>query len=202
MRIAQLSVMLVMTLLIVSVGSQFAYAEQGFSFVKPDFLFKITNFVEDIRIQIADTKEKVELIKEFALDKQTRIDTALERGEQVSLELEERRTELITKADTVDDNTSPFKSIKDELNKVAEYNQIMILYSQFPDCIENCTDSQKQDFNDKVNSLDSWKNKCSGTFDIENYRYTIESFDKLKDSCPDLNNFTQKNLQLAVTGKV
>lgn len=197
MRIAQLSVMLIMTVLVVTVGSQFAYAEQGFTFVKPSWVFGVQNFIEDIRLHVATGVDKIELIKEFALDKQSRIDEALTRGDTVSLALEERRLELLDRKDI---NIVYLKSLKAEYNKIAELNSIRILYSQFPDCIENCTEAQKELFNDKVNGLNAWQEKCSGVFDINNFQYTFDSFDKLKQSCPTLKDYSQKHLKLAITG--
>ena len=83
----------IILLLVASVVTP-VYAQQ-FSFAKPDFVFKITNIIEDIRLGLASAQDKIELIKEFAKDKQTRIDTALSRGETVPMEIEERRKALL-----------------------------------------------------------------------------------------------------------
>jgi hypothetical protein len=170
------------------------YAE-SFSFVKPDFIFKITNIIEDIRIGLASAQDKIELIKEFAKDKQTRIDTALSRGESVPIEIEERRKALL-------DTSSIGETIKSELDRLGEMNEVRILYSQFPRCLETCTESEKELFNQKVNSLESWKSKCLGEFDIDSYENTNESFDKLAQKCPDLKNFSKNHLKSVVTGRV
>src|SRR3990167_9519131 len=168
------------------------YAQQ-FSFAKPDFVFKITNIIEDIRLGLASAQDKIELIKEFAKDKQTRIDTALSRGETVPMEIEERRKALI--------NTSSIgEKIKAEFDRLGEMNQIRILYSEFPRCLEICTEQEKESFNQKVNSLDSWKTKCSGEFDIDSYENTNESFDKLAQKCPDLKNLSKSHLRSVVSG--
>src|SRR3990167_6321882 len=168
------------------------YAE-SFSFAKPDFVFKITNIIEDIRLGLASAQDKIELIKEFAKDKQTRIDTALSRGETVPMEIEERRKALI--------NTSSIgEKIKAEFDRLGEMNEIRILYSQFPRCLESCTEQEKEIFNERVNSLGTWKSKCSGTFDIDGYENTNESFDKLAQKCPDLKNLSKSHLRSVVSG--
>ena len=159
MQIARFVVMTLTVILVVTLGSQSAFAhttdiehtEKSFSFAQPDFVFKITNIIEDIRLQISSGQDKIELIKEFALDKQTRIDTALARGETVSLEIENRRTEIINKAN----NITPFESIRKELEVLGEMNQIRILYSNFDECTTQCSEIEKEQFNEKVNSLDS-----------------------------------------------
>jgi len=193
--------MIASILIILSVGVTPAYAqEQGFSFVKPDFLFAITNWVENIRIDFASQEDKIALIQEFAFDKQTRIDEATARGEAVPLAIEERRLQLIAKVDTIGESKSVIDRFRADLNTLGELNEIRILYSQFPECIENCTDAEKQMFNDKVNSLDSWKEKCSGTFDIDNYDFTNDAFGKLSQLCPDLSKYGKNHLRSAISG--
>lgn len=186
--------------------TDFPHEEKGFSFVKPDFIFRITNIIEDIRLGLADASDKVELIKEFAKDKQTRIDEALARGQSVPMELEERRKSLLNTEIPVRNNEDfnnvkdAFSKIKTELNNLGEFNEIRILYSQFPDCVESCTVEQKQLFNDKVNALDTWKNKCSGTFNINDYEFDDNSFDRLTIKCPDLNKFSKNHIKSVING--
>ncbi len=197
----QIALLVVMTILFAGIlGSQSADAQQGFSFVKPDFLFQITNWIEDVRISITPFEDRADLIREFALDKQTRIDTALQRGETVPLAIEERRKELILESLAVDTTGNVFITIKSELDKLGEFNEIRILYSQFPDCIDNCTDQQKIDFNDRVNNLDTWQNKCMGTFDINNYDFSDNAFGKLSQLCPDLSKYSKNHLRTAISG--
>src|SRR3990167_6079436 len=181
----------IILLLVASVVTP-VYAE-SVSFVKPDFVFRITNIIEDIRLGLASAQDKIELIKEFAKDKQTRIDTALSRGETVPMEIEERRKALL-------DTASIGEKIKAEFDKLGEMNEIRILYSEFPKCLEICTEQDKEIFNERVNSLGTWKSKCSGTFDIDDYENTNASFDKLSDRCPDLKNFSKNHLRSVVSG--
>ncbi len=205
MQIARFVVMTLTVILVVTLGSQSAFAhttdiehtEKSFSFAQPDFVFKITNIIEDIRLQISSGQDKIELIKEFALDKQTRIDTALARGETVSLEIENRRTEIINKAN----NITPFESIRKELEVLGEMNQIRILYSNFDECTTQCSEIEKEQFNEKVNSLDTWQNKCSGDFDIHDYSLSNSSFDDLTQKCPDLKQYSKNHLITALSGK-
>ena len=168
------------------------YAE-SFSFAKPDFVFRITNIIEDIRLGLASAQDKIELIKEFAKDKQTRIDTALSRGETVPMEIEERRKALIS-------TSSIGEKIKAEFDRLSDMNEIRILYSEFPKCLELCTEQDKIKFNERVNSLGTWKTKCSGEFDIDSYENTNESFDKLAQKCPDLKNLSKNHLRSVVSG--
>lgn len=193
-------------ILIGSVAMTPAFAQsdnsRGFAFAQPDFTFRIINIIEDIRLGFASGQDKVELIKEFAKDKQTRIDTALSRGETVSLAIEERRIELVDKAlgtgYVLESNGQlPFYQ---EINQISEMNEIRILYSQFDECTVSCTESEKQEFNDKVNSLETWKNKCSGSFDIDNYDYSNGGFDKLSNSCPDLKQYDRNTLLSKILG--
>jgi hypothetical protein len=186
-------------LLVVSIGISPVYAN-GFSFSESNFLFKIQNVIEDIRISIASPTDKITLIKEFALDKQTIIDTKTKIGEKVPLDVEERRLALIEKTDNIEESVDVITQLKDELNQLGEMNEIRILYSQFEDCKINCTEQQLQDFNDKVNALDSWNNKCQGTFDIDDFDYSLNSFDKLSSKCPDLYQFSKNHLRIAVNG--
>ncbi len=186
-------------LMIVSIGISPVYAD-GFSFSQSNFLFKIQNVIEDIRINLASPVDKIDLIKEFALDKQTIIDTKTKNGEKVPLDIEERRLELIEKTDNITESVNIVTNIKNELQNLGEMNEIRILYSEFEDCKLNCTDQQLQEFNDKVNSLETWKNKCSGTFDINDYDYSMNAFEKLTEKCPDLTKFSKNHLRIAVNG--
>ena len=184
-------------LMVVSIGISPVYA-YGFSFSESNFLFKVQNVIEDIRISIASPPDKITLIKEFALDKQTIIDTKTINGEKVPLDIEERRLELIDKSDNIAESVDVITQLKNELNQLGEMNEIRILYSQFEDCKINCTDQQLLDFNEKVNALDSWNNKCQGTFDIDDYDYSMNAFDKLSSKCPDLYKFSKNHLKSVV----
>ena len=184
-------------LMVVSIGISPVYA-YGFSFSESNFLFKVQNVIEDIRISIASPPDKITLIKEFALDKQTIIDTKTINGEKVPLDIEERRLELIDKSDNIAESVDVITQFKNELNQLGEMNEIRILYSQFEDCKINCTDQQLLDFNEKVNALDSWNNKCQGTFDIDDYDYSMNAFDKLSSKCPDLYKFSKNHLKSVV----
>lgn len=186
-------------IMVVSIGISPVYAD-GFSFSQSNFLFKIQNVIEDIRINLASPVDKIDLIKEFALDKQTIIDTKTKNGEKVPLDIEERRLELIEKTDNITESVNIVTNIKNELQNLGEMNEIRILYSEFEDCKLNCTDQQLQEFNDKVNSLETWKNKCSGTFDINDYDYSMNAFEKLTEKCPDLTKFSKNHLRIAVNG--
>lgn len=188
-----------------------SYAE-GFSFAKPDFFFKIGNMFEDARIGLAlglldDKKGALELIKEFAENHQARVDEATSKGENVSMERNDRLNELYQKSvDIAEHDDKELRDIWAEtrriVKEVGEWNEIRILYTQFDDCIRDCSDAEKQMFSDKVNALETWQNKCTGTFNINDYQYTYESFDKLTDKCTDLKNYSDKHLKSFVSGKI
>ena len=184
-------------LMVVSIGILPVHAI-GFSFSESNFLFKVQNVIEDIRIIVASPSDKITLIKEFALEKQAIIDTKTINGEKVPLDIEERRLELIDKSDNIEESVDVITQLKNELNQLGEMNEIRILYSQFEDCKINCTDQQLLDFNEKVNALDSWNNKCQGTFDIDDYDYSMNSYDKLSSKCPDLYKFSKNHLKSVV----
>lgn len=183
--------------MVVSIGISPVHAI-GFSFSESNFLFKVQNVIEDIRIIVASPSDKITLIKEFALEKQAIIDTKTINGEKVPLDIEERRLELIDKSDNIEESVDVITQLKNELNQLGEMNEIRILYSQFEDCKINCTDQQLLDFNEKVNALDSWNNKCQGTFDIDDYDYSMNSYDKLSSKCPDLYKFSKNHLKSVV----
>jgi hypothetical protein len=187
-------------LMVVSIGISPVHAI-GFSFSESNFLFKVQNVIEDIRIIVASPSDKITLIKEFALEKQAIIDTKTINGEKVPLDIEERRLELIDKSDNIEESVDVITQLKNELNQLGEMNEIRILYSQFEDCKINCTDQQLLDFNEKVNALDSWNNKCQGTFDIDDYDYSMNSYDKLSSKCPDLYKFSKNHLKSVVNGE-
>lgn len=196
-----LFVVLVMSLGVVPAYSSTHESEtsgNGFTFAQPDFIFRITNIIEDIRLGIASGQDKIELIKEFAHDKQVRIDQALSRGETVSMAIEERRTELLSERNI--NNITGLQVFREKLDEVAELNTIRILYSQFDECTMSCTELEKQQFNDRVNSLDTWKNKCSGSFDIHDYALSNRSFDDLSVKCPDLKKYSKNHLITAISG--
>jgi hypothetical protein len=184
-------------LMVVSIGISPVHAI-GFSFSESNFLFKVQNVIEDIRIIVASPSDKITLIKEFALEKQAIIDTKTINGEKVPLDIEERRLELIDKSDNIEESVDVITQLKNELNQLGEMNEIRILYSQFEDCKINCTDQQLLDFNEKVNALDSWNNKCQGTFNIDDYDYSMNSYDKLSSKCPDLYKFSKNHLKSVV----
>ena len=66
------------TILLILVASVVTpvYAQQ-FSFGNSGIALKITNIIEDIRLGLASQSDKIQLIKEFVNDKQSRIDNAL-----------------------------------------------------------------------------------------------------------------------------
>lgn len=168
---------------------QEAFAE-NFQTAQPTFIWKIQTFVEDIRLAISSGADKAELALKFAEQRQNEIDGLLQKGERVPQEIEDRRLQLLEKVEPNKTTRTVIDNVKQDLQTLGELNEIRILYSEFKTCNEKCTDQQKKEFNDNVNSLETWKSKCSGTFDINNYKNTDESFSRLAENhCPDLKKY-------------
>lgn len=171
--------------------TQEAYAID-FKSAKPTFIWKIQTLIEDFRLSIATGNDRAVLAFEFAENIQTTIDKSFLKGERIPQELEERRLKLLNTDET---QKTFFDGIRDRIVEAGELNQIRILYSEFKTCTETCTDQQKRDFNLKVNSLQTWKNKCIGIFDINDYKNDDASLDRLKSKCSDLNDVNKKTLR-------
>ena len=91
--------------------------------------------------------------------------------------------------------TNFFESLADSimsfLTQTKELYDINQLYSEFPDVKARNNPQELQEFNDKVNSLESWKKYCNGKFDINNFNHDTLSYDKLADQyCPPLKDKT------------
>ena len=75
------------------------------------------------------------------------------------------------------------------LTQTKELYDINKLYSEFPDVKARNNPQELQEFNDRVNSLESWKKYCNGSFDITNFDHDTLSFDKLANQyCPPLKD--------------
>lgn len=184
------------------------------SFTEPraDFGFAVKSFVQDIIIAVSPEEKRGERIAEFVFDLQKDIDAKTKRGEIVSLDVEDRRKDLMNRFETTVSNTQngitaklpseALTNLKADLELLGELNEIRILYSQFPECLKNCTPEQKDIFNEKVNSLQTWDNKCTGKFNIDDYKWTDASFDDLSKKCPDLQKYDKMHLKLEVSGRV
>jgi|LWDU01.1.fsa_nt_gi hypothetical protein len=161
-------------------------------FLKSDFFFKVQTFIEDVRISFASNDDKVSLIKEFVTDKQKTINIAVTNNNPTSLEIEDRRMSLV---DMLGDFTAEAGKYQSDMWDISEMNEIRLLYSQFKDCTSSCTPDEKQQFNNSVNNLSSWNNHCTESFNISNYSYSMESYDKLSNICPELKTIPFEQLQ-------
>lgn len=183
--------MIIGIFIILSIASLFDDADAiQFQSAKPTFFWQIQNFVEDIRLTFASGEDKSALAKEFADNLQTKQDILFANGKQIPIAYEQRRIVLMNTATSqVQDEGILFK-IKRELQTVSELNEIRILYSEFQNCLEACTEQEKRDYNLRVNSLDTWKSKCSGSFNIDNFQNTDASYNRLAlENCPTLNDY-------------
>ena len=164
-------------------------------FVKSDLFFKISTFIEDVRIAFASDSDKVKLIKEFVIDKQIMINNAVKNQQSTSLDIEDRRMTLV---DMLSDFTAEAGKFQSDMWDISEINEIKLLYSQFKNCTVNCTGDEKIQYNSSVNSLSSWKNHCIDLFDIDDYSYDMESFEKLSNICPELKSIPVDQLKVII----
>ena len=103
-------------------------------------------------------------------------------------------------ASIFDDIANFFQSLFDEvmdfINRTGEIIVINQLYNDFPDVKARNNPSEKLEFNHKVNSLESWKQYCTGTFNIDNFNYDTLSYDKLAEQyCPPLQDKTIEEIK-------
>jgi len=168
-----------------------SYHEESY-FLESDLFFKIQTFIEDVRITLASTDDKVILIKEFVSNKQTTINNAVINNESTSLDIEDRRMTLV---DMLSDFTAESGKYQSDMWDISEMNEIRLLYSQFEDCSSSCSSDEKLQFNDSVNQLNSWNNHCTESFNIDHYSYDMESYDKLSNVCPELKSISIDKLR-------
>lgn len=184
--------------LILSTGIPTATAQ---SVVTPTPAWYLGNFVEDIEVNIGFefdcfcSKSKAEIETDHAIRQQRLIDELDKNKLPIPLEFEQRRAEKIQHAEVTlasvttkamnDDKKSSISDAIDRLKVIGELNEIRILYSQLPE-VRNSNDATKQHFNARVNSLESWKEHCNGTFDVNDFDKNLDSWEAIKKRCGKL----------------
>ncbi len=182
-----------------------------------DFNFFISSIVQDIREAVTfDPIKKAGIKLEHARLQQEEINRLDSTGMPIPIALEERRIQKLNEASEIIngnwkndkyklDDLLPFDKEYKVLREMGEINDIRILYSQLPRVI-NSDDAIKQEYNDKVNSLETWKNNCTGKFNVDDMKPLRKAIDKLEVQCPKLvdlqDKFGYERLKMLVTGTV
>ncbi len=182
-----------------------------------DFGFFISSIVQDIREAVTfDPIKKAEVKLEHARLQQEEINRLDSTGMPIPIALEERRIQKLNEASEIIngnwkndryglDDLLPFDKEYKMLREMGEINDIRILYSQLPSVV-NSDDAIKQEYNDKVNSLETWKNNCTGEFNVDDMKPLRKAIDKLEVQCPKLvdlqDKFGYERLKMLVSGTV
>ncbi len=169
---------------------------------QPNLLWKLGTLFEDARQSVINMVDPVAAAKEKILDAsriQHQIFVLNEQGIKIPQAYEDRRMQKLDEAEGVSGKLGYEHAIL-KLREIGEYNQIRILYSQFPDVANSLDSDRKDEFNRQVNALITWQTNCSGTFEVRDYRANDNSLEQLIKKCPALENHTIKNLRLAVAG--
>jgi len=181
-----------------------------------DFGFFIRTVTNNVSEALTFNDERrAELKLQHAQVDQDEINDLDSRGLPIPLQLEQRRIAKINEATEIlnnriernqtitdkDNLTDRF----DTLREMGELNDIRILYSQLPRVIES-DHATKQQYNEKVNSLDTWQNNCHGEFDVDNMVPLSMAVKKLETQCPRLvelqNQFGYERIKMMVSGTV
>jgi hypothetical protein len=165
-------------------------------------------FREDIHEAFTfDSEKKAELKLKHAQQEQDTINKLDFSGNQIPVAYEERRIQKLNEARILieeKDNTV-LSDTFESLREMGELNDIRILYSQLPRVVD-ADEQTKQEFNEKVNSLETWKNNCRGDFNIEDMKPLNQAVKKLEIQCPKLvelqEKFGYERLKILVTGTV
>jgi len=181
-----------------------------------DFSYALQVFREDIHEAFTfNPEQKAELKLKHAQEEQERINLLDISGNQIPLQHEERRIQKLNEAKEIIQqkfesegtyqDRERITDTWDLLREMGELNDIRILYSQLPRVI-NADDDTKREYNEKVNSLDTWKNNCTGSFDVDDMKPLRKAVQKLEAQCPKLvvlqDKFGYERMKILVTGEV
>jgi len=173
-----------------------------------DFGFTMNVFREDVaEFFTFDPTAKAELKLKHAQEQQNKINDLDSRGLQIPLVFEERRIQKLNEAREIINNQedSILTSTFNQLREMGELNDIRILYSQLPRVI-NADQQTKDDYNQKVNSLQTWQNNCIGEFDVDNMVPLSQAVMKIEAQCPKLidlqDKFGYERIKKMVTGSI
>ncbi len=173
-----------------------------------DFSYRIQIIGEDLREFLTfNPLEKAELKLKHAQERQDAINRLDVSGNQIPIEFEERRIQKLNEARLIieEKDNSVLTSTFESLREMGELNDIRILYSQLPRVI-NADDDTKREYNEKVNSLDTWKNNCMGEFDVDSLKPLSQAVKRLEIHCPKLvdlqDKFGYERIKLMVSGTI
>ncbi len=181
------------------------------------FSWSLKTLGEDIAEALTfNPLEKAELKLKHAEERQREIDYLHFVGEPIPVEYEERRVQKLNEASAIinsnwkDDRygLSDLKFFDSEyklLRNWGELNDVKHYYSQLPRIMES-TDEVKQRYNHKVNSLQTWKDFCTGEFDVDSLGTMRTAIDRIEVQCPHLLVLQEKygtdRLQSIVKGTI
>lgn len=164
-----------------------------------------------------DPDRLAELKLKHAEERQKEIDALDFVGLPIPIEYEERRIQKLNEArEIVNQRVLDTPSVADSklsgviesfkmLRNMGELNDIRILYSQLPR-VMNAGDEVKERYNDRVNSLQTWKDSCKGEFDIDSLGSLKNAVSNLEEQCPRLlelqEQFGTERLQSLVRGTI
>jgi len=192
--------MIKLTIILATVLSIGFMSPVGAEAETPNLFWKVKMFLQDIKEMITlDPEKRAELKIEHAKDRQIVIETMTKQNKPIPPEFTTSVNLKVAEADDLvkRNNLGAFDDTLSILKSVGEVNKIRQLYSQFP-AMQDATESEKDQFNAEINSLESVKRYCIGEIDVRDYKSDYNSFSKLTEKCPVLNSRTAGELQLIV----
>ncbi len=182
------------------------------SSVEPTMAWHLKNFINDVQETLTfNPTQKAQLKLQHAQELQDQIDQLDMQGIEIPEEVERRRLQKLGEVQNIVEGSisTARTSLQDALDKirlVGELNDIRILHSQFANVIQNGTPQEQQDFENRVNALQTWNKYCSGVFDLDDYKPINQSWITLKQKCPDLDRWENQYgfdriKQVAINGK-
>ncbi len=181
-----------------------------------DFSYALQVFRENIAEAFTfDPERKAELKLKHANNEQNRINQLDITGNQIPIAYEERRIQKLNEAkaiisdkfesDGMYQDKKRLTHVWESLREMGELNDVRILYSQLPRVI-NADDDTKREYNEKVNSLETWKNNCMGEFDVDELRPLNQAVKQLEVQCPKLielqDKFGYERIRMLVSGSI
>ncbi len=173
-----------------------------------DFGYALKIFREDVSEAFTfDPEKKAELKLKHAQERQDEINQLDFSGNQIPLEIEERRIQKLNEARILIENreNTMLSNTFDSLREMGELNDIRILYSQLPRVVD-ADELTKIKYNEKVNSLNTWRNNCDGAFSVDEMKPLGQAVQKIEKQCPKLvelqEKFGYERLKILVSGTV
>jgi len=194
MRLASVSIVAIVALTVL-----LPLPADAISQVEPTPWWYLKNFLKDTQEFITfDPTKKAQLKLQHAQELQAQIDILDSQGVEIPEELERRRLQKVGEAQNIVETSIQGAKIAlqdaiDQIILVGELNEIRILHSQFANIIQNGTPQEQQDFQLRVNSLNTWQKHCLGMFYIDQFKEALSPWMMLKVKCPALAEWEQKH---------